>query len=250
MEVKPFKDRKDSRKDQVRDMFNQIAGQYDFLNHFLSFNTDKRWRRVLVKMLSRENRKNNPASEKIFILDVATGTGDLAFALSKIPDSQITGLDLAPEMLQIAIQKSKKRKSDIDWLVGDSENLPFPDSEFHFVTVAFGVRNYEDLSLGLKEMTRVLKPGGQLFILEFSKPGKGFFSWSYSLYSKKILPFLASLFTSEPRAYIYLPDSIAAFPSGEGMLHELKKAGLENAYFRKLTGGIASIYVGRKGSLQ
>lgn len=246
MDVKPFEESNDSRKDQVKEMFNNIADDYDFLNHFLSFNTDKGWRKKLLKMIQSERAHFSDKISEINILDVATGTGDLAFALSKVRDSKITGLDLSANMLHVAKQKAAKLNSDISWIEGDSEDLPFESNTFYFVTVAFGIRNYENLQLGLKEMIRVLKPGGKLYILEFSKPKKGLFSWSYRLYSKTILPFLASLFTKEPRAYTYLPDSIQAFPSGEEMIKELESAGLKNSSARKLTGGIATIYYGEK----
>lgn len=248
MEVKPFKDRKDSRKEQVRDMFNDIAGSYDFLNHFLSFNTDRKWRRKLVRMVDEDIKSRPESGTGIKILDVATGTGDLAFALSEIGSVHLTGLDLSEEMLNIARKKSASRNKDIIWQVGDSENLPFKDESFDFVTVAFGVRNYEDLFQGLKEMIRTLKPGGTLLILEFSKPGKGIFSMAYSFYSKKILPVVASIFTREPRAYTYLPDSIDAFPSGDDMLVIMRSAGLGDCNCQRLTGGVASIYSGTKSS--
>ena len=246
MEVKPFEESTDTRKEQVKEMFNKIAGDYDFLNHFLSFNTDKAWRRKLLKMMQSERSLFSDDITEINILDVATGTGDLAFALSKVRNSKITGLDLSAKMLDVAKQKAARINSDIRWIEGDSEELPFENNSFHFVTVAFGVRNYENLQLGLKEMIRVLKPGGKLYILEFSKPKKGLFSWSYGLYSKKILPSLASIFTKEPRAYTYLPDSIQAFPSGEEMIKELESASLKNTSSRRLTGGIATIYHGEK----
>ena len=238
MEVKPFEDQQGTRKEQVRDMFNEIASSYDFLNHFLSFNTDKRWRRKLVKKVKKE-ALNNPSNK---ILDVATGTGDLAFSLSKIPDTEVTGIDLSVEMLNIARKKSEKRKSQIKWMEGDSENLPFEDNQFDFVSVAFGVRNFEDLQKGLDEMYRVLKVNGKLYILEFSKSDKGVFSVLYSFYSKNILPKLASIFTREPRAYIYLPNSIEAFPSGKEMLSILHVSGFNQLSDKKLTAGIARIY--------
>ena len=238
MEVKPFGDQQGSRKEQVRDMFNEIAGNYDFLNHFLSFNTDKRWRKKLVRKIKKEAINNSTNK----ILDVATGTGDLAFALSKIPNTKITGIDLSVEMLNIAKKKAAKRNSDIKWFEGDSEKLPFENNQFEFVSVAFGVRNFEDLKQGLDEMFRVLKSDGKLYILEFSKADKGLFSSLYSFYSKYILPKLASIFTSEPRAYTYLPNSIEAFPSGLEMLTILEESGFTHPSDKKLTGGIARIY--------
>lgn len=238
MEVKPFEEQQGSRKEQVRDMFNEIAGSYDFLNHFLSFNTDKRWRKKLVREIRKETANNSTNK----ILDVATGTGDLAFALSKISNTEITGIDLSVEMLNIAKKKAAKRNSEIKWFEGDSEKLAFDDNQFEFVSVAFGVRNFENLKQGLDEMFRVLKNDGKLYILEFSKADKGLFSSLYNFYSKYILPKLAAIFTSEPRAYTYLPDSIEAFPSGQEMLAILEESGFTQASDKKLTGGIARIY--------
>lgn len=242
MEVKPFSESSDSRKQQVKVMFDKIAGRYDFLNHLLSFNKDKKWRKILIKKVLQETNTQN--YEAIKILDVATGTGDLAIALSKIDSCSVTGLDLSEEMLEKA--KSKSINKDIKWIVGDSEALPFNGHSFHFVTAAFGVRNFENLEQGIGEMVRVLKPSGKLFILEFSQPGSNIFGVLYSFYSKRILPLLASIFSKEPRAYTYLPKSIEVFPSGEDMCNILKSCGLSNVQYQRLSGGITSIYVGSK----
>jgi len=246
MDVKPFEDQSGSRKEQVRDMFNEIAGSYDFLNHFLSFNTDKRWRKKLVKRIKKELNVTSVNN----ILDIATGTGDLAFALSKLPATKITGIDLSVEMLNVARKKAKIRKSEIIWMEGDSENLPYENEQFDFVTVAFGVRNFENLNKGLEEIHRVLKNSGKVYILEFSKADKGLFSCLYKFYSKNILPGIASIFTKEPRAYTYLPNSIEAFPSGKEMLEEMTIAGFAETTDQKLTAGVARIYRGVKGSLK
>lgn len=244
MDVKPFENQSGTRKEQVRDMFNEIAGSYDFLNHFLSFNTDKRWRRKLVKKIKKEIDENSINN----ILDIATGTGDLAFALSQLPKTKVTGVDISVEMLNIARKKAIRRNSQIEWMEGDSEDLPYENDQFDFVTVAFGVRNFENLNKGINEIHRVLKNNGKLYILEFSKSDRGIFSFFYNLYSKRILPKLASIFTKEPRAYTYLPNSIAAFPSGDEMLAEMKKSGFSNLSDQKLTAGIARIYRGVKGN--
>ncbi|MCF8381163.1 MAG: bifunctional demethylmenaquinone methyltransferase/2-methoxy-6-polyprenyl-1,4-benzoquinol methylase UbiE [Bacteroidales bacterium] len=246
MEVKPFEDQSGTRKEQVRDMFNEIAGSYDFLNHFLSFNTDKSWRKKLVRRIKKEIDGNTGVA----ILDIATGTGDLAFALSEIPGTIVTGIDISVEMLNVARKKALSRKSQIEWTEGDSEELPYENDKFDFVTVAFGVRNFENLNKGIDEIYRVLKDSGKVYILEFSKADKGLFSTVYNFYSKTILPKLASVFTSEPRAYTYLPNSINAFPSGSEMLEEMRKSGFNELSDQKLTSGIARIYRGVKGNIE
>lgn len=243
MDVKPFKNEPGSRKEQVRDMFDRIAGKYDFLNHLLSFNTDKRWRNILYRLISDDIRQQNNDKD-LKILDIATGTGDLAFVLSAIENAGVTGLDISEEMIKVARNKAVKKNSVVDFMVGDSEKLPFKKGSFNYVTVAFGVRNFEDLQQGLIEMKRVLKPAGKACILEFSKPKPGTFALLYRFYSRRILPFVASLFTSEPRAYTYLPESISAFPEGEEMIFEMKKAGFDKLEFIRLSGGIATIYIG------
>lgn len=243
MEVKPFKDESGTRKEQVREMFNRIAGRYDFLNHLLSFNIDKKWRRKVYSLIEADRDISPDNNNTTRILDIATGTGDLAFVLSRLQGTEVTGLDLSEEMIRIAKAKEERKKAGIQFLVGDSEKLPFSPGEFNYVTVAFGVRNFEDLQAGLKEMNRVLKKGGKVFILEFSHPAPGLFSLLYKFYSSKLLPRIASIFTSEPRAYTYLPESISEFPEGEGMLNELEKAGFNEVGYKRLSGGISSIYI-------
>jgi demethylmenaquinone methyltransferase/2-methoxy-6-polyprenyl-1,4-benzoquinol methylase len=227
-------------------MFNAIAGKYDFLNHFLSMNTDVRWRRKVVRKVKLLNAGSKIPLNEIQILDVATGTGDMAIALSKLKPLSITGVDIAEEMLQVARKKvDYKGLSSIGFHLGDSEELLFPDQKFDFVTVAFGVRNYENLEKGIAEMRRVLKPGGYLLILEFSQPS-GIMGFFYNFYSKRILPSLAKLFAADPRAYQYLPESIYAFPHGEKMRDILLRAGFVTSEYKKLSGGIASLYVSGK----
>jgi demethylmenaquinone methyltransferase/2-methoxy-6-polyprenyl-1,4-benzoquinol methylase len=242
MEVKPFKNESGTRKEQVREMFNRIADRYDFLNHLLSFNIDKKWRRKVYSLIEADRSISPDIKNTSRILDIATGTGDLAFVLSRLPGTEVTGLDLSEEMIRIAKSKEAKKKAGIHFLVGDSEKLPFSQDEFNYITVAFGVRNFEDLQAGLQEMNRVLKKGGMVFILEFSHPSPGLFSLLYKFYSSKLLPRIASLFTSEPRAYTYLPESISEFPEGEGMLNEMEKAGFSDVGYKRLSGGISSIY--------
>jgi len=227
-------------------MFNAIAGKYDFLNHFLSMNTDVRWRRKVVRSVKQLSSISQIPLNELIILDVATGTGDLAFALMKLKPASVTGVDISEEMLKVAGKKSALKKvNSVSFLTGDSEALNFPDKTFDFVTVAFGVRNFEDLEKGISEMHRVLKDGGYLLILEFSQPS-GIMAFLYNFYSKRILPVLAGLFSADPRAYQYLPESIYAFPHGEKMREILLKSGFRNSEFVKLSGGIASLYTSFK----
>lgn len=221
-------------------MFDDISNRYDFLNHFLSFGIDKLWRRKLTRLLSERN--------PCFILDVATGTGDLAIALALLKPQKITGIDIAEKMLTIAREKviRKKLNTIISFETGDAENIPFPNNSFDAVTVAFGVRNYENLLMGLKEMNRVLKQGGTMMILEFSQPRANLFSHLYRIYSERIIPFIGKLISKHKQAYQYLPESVAAFPAGKDFLEILKEVGLKNNREYSLTGGIATIYMGCK----
>jgi demethylmenaquinone methyltransferase / 2-methoxy-6-polyprenyl-1,4-benzoquinol methylase len=228
------------KKEDVRIMFDDISPRYDFLNHFLSLGIDKLWRRRLIRML----RPEHPHT----ILDVATGTGDLAIALAALKPHRITGIDIAEKMLDVARKKTVKRKLDtiIDFHEGDAEKIPFTDGSFDAVTVAFGVRNYEDLLKGLKEMTRVMKHGGTMLILEFSQPQSIIVKYLYRLYSMVVIPSAGKLISGNNDAYRYLPASVAAFPSGNDFLAILRVAGLRNCRQYPLTGGIASIYRGEK----
>jgi demethylmenaquinone methyltransferase / 2-methoxy-6-polyprenyl-1,4-benzoquinol methylase len=245
--IKPYKDQPGTRKEQVQQMFNTIAGKYDFLNHFLSFNTDVRWRRKVRRLIKKLASESGRPLEELDILDVATGTGDMAIELSKLKPHSITGVDLAVEMLRIARKKADERKiPGMTFQQGDSEALEFPDKNFDFVTVAFGVRNYENLEKGLFEMQRVLKPGGHLMILEFSIPS-GIMGFLYRIYSKHILPRMARLFTNDPAAYVYLPESISVFPHGKEMTGLLLRAGFSTSKCIRLSGGIASLYVSARG---
>lgn len=229
-----------SKKDQVRSMFNKIAWRYDLLNHLLSLNIDKIWRKKLVRMLAAKN----PTS----ILDVATGTGDLAISAIKIKPQEIIGVDIANEMLEIGRKKilAKGLQSIIKLELGDSENLNFATGRFDAAMVAFGVRNFENLDLGLSEMNRVLKPQGQIFVLEFSIPTNSFVKAFYFFYFRNILPLIGKMVSKDSAAYTYLPDSVRQFPSGEAFLDRLKNAGFKNCIQHPLTFGIATIYVGDK----
>ena len=232
---------KSGKKEQVRNMFNSIAGKYDFLNHFLSVGIDHIWRRKLVSMLKKREPKN--------ILDIATGTGDLAIAIAKaIPESKIIGADISEKMLEIGQQKVEKKLLDkqIIMEMGDSEQMKYKDEEFDAVTVAFGVRNYEDLDKGLKEMNRVTQINGSVYILEFSKPTAFPIKQFYNFYFKHILPLLGKMFSKDDSAYTYLPQSVQAFPHGENFLSHLKKAGYDEVDQKIMSFGIVSIYSGIK----
>jgi len=220
-------------------MFDNIAPRYDFLNHVLSMKIDVIWRRKLVKWLGREQTDR--------ILDVATGTGDLAITLQKYTGSDVVGYDISQKMLNIGIKKIKKvgLGDKIQMIKGDAENMPFLDEEFDAITVAFGVRNFENLEKGLSEMKRVLKPKSSIFILEFSKI-EGFFAPFYKFYFKNILPRIGKIISKDNRAYTYLPDSVNAFPFGEGMKKILLDLGFSDVEYKKLNFGIATIYKATK----
>ena len=226
-------------------MFNDIAGRYDFLNHFLSFGVDKRWRKKVVTTVARHFQGR---TEGLSFLDVATGTGDLAFALAALKPLRICGLDIAPAMMEIARKKAAERnlQGTIDFTEAPAESIPFPDHTFDAVTVAFGVRNFENLNAGIKEMLRVLKPGGLMLILEFSHPGNGLFRHLYLLYSKYFIPAAGRIFSGNSEAYRYLPESVAAFPSGPDFLSVMTSCGVKSAGQQPLTMGIASLYTGEK----
>ena len=229
-----------ANKETVRTMFNEISGRYDFLNHFLSFGIDHWWRRKFVSVLSKK--------KPLLILDVATGTGDLAIAMRTLSPEKITGIDIASQMLDIGKIKIEKKKltGKIIFLTGDAESIPFPDKSFDAVTVAFGVRNFENLEKGLLEMKRILKPGGTMQILEFSHPGSAPFKQIYRFYSRFIIPFFGKIISRNNQAYSYLPESVAAFPSGDDFIRILEKIGMENSSYISLTFGISSIYSGEK----
>ena len=229
-----------SKKEQVRSMFNNIAGRYDFLNHFLSAGIDYMWRKKVIRIL----KKHNPGR----ILDVATGTADLAIEATKLRPDEIVGVDIADRMLERGREKiSKKRlKKTITLENGDSENLRFESNSFDAVTVAFGVRNFEDLDKGLSEMNRVLKPGGIAVILEFSNPKKFPVKQLYNFYFKNILPLAGRMISKHTSAYNYLPNSVGTFPDGDNFLEYMHAVNFKKTFARSLTFGIASIYTGEK----
>ncbi len=228
------------KKENVRNMFNNIAGNYDFLNHFLSMNIDHLWRRKVVKILSKHKHDT--------ILDVATGTADLAIAACKLNPTSIIGIDISEEMLKVGDEKLiKKNKNNIIKLQkADSENLPFANDTFDACMVAFGVRNFEDLNKGLKEMHRVIKPEGLVCILEFSKPKSFPVKQIYGFYFKNILPVLGKMISKDNFAYTYLPDSVSKFPEGNDFVATLGKIGFKDVKRVPLTFGIATIYHGIK----
>ena len=240
-EVKPYELSDLSKKKQVEVMFDSISSNYDFLNHFLSFGIDNIWRKKTIKIVY----KNHPK----LILDVATGTGDLAFAAQKnINPKKIIGLDLSNGMLEVGRNKISKRNLNdkLEFIQGDSENMPFENNFFDAVMVSFGVRNFENLNKGLSEIFRVLKQEGRVIVLEFSKPKKFPIKQTYYLYSKYILPFFGSLISKDKSAYHYLPESVAAFPEGNNFLDELKIVGFSECKLKILSGGIATIYYAKK----
>ncbi|TDX86612.1 bifunctional demethylmenaquinone methyltransferase/2-methoxy-6-polyprenyl-1,4-benzoquinol methylase UbiE [Epilithonimonas xixisoli] len=228
-----------SKKSQVEDMFDNIAPKYDLLNHVLSMKIDVLWRNKLVKMLSKDKPE--------LVLDVATGTGDLAITVQKGTGADVVGLDLSQQMLNVGIEKIRKQNLDgkISMQKGDAEQLPFEDNKFDGVTVAFGVRNFENLEKGLSELRRVVKENKSIYILEFSKV-EGFLGPFYMFYFKNILPAIGRLVSKDNRAYTYLPDSVNAFPFGEKMKNILLKTGFKKVEYTKLSLGIATIYKATK----
>jgi demethylmenaquinone methyltransferase/2-methoxy-6-polyprenyl-1,4-benzoquinol methylase len=228
------------KKQQVENMFDGIAHNYDFLNRLLSFRIDVLWRNRVIKMLKPFKPQR--------ILDVATGTADLAIALQKLNPQSVIGIDISAGMLAIGQQKieQKKLNNNITLQKADSENLPFEDNYFDAVTVAFGVRNFENLEKGLSEIRRVLKPDGQFIILEFSKVKVFPLKQLYHFYFRYITPFVGRIFSKSNQAYTYLPNSVAVFPEGEEMCVILQKVGFKQPLCKHVSFGIASIYHSKK----
>ncbi|MBV8325374.1 MULTISPECIES: bifunctional demethylmenaquinone methyltransferase/2-methoxy-6-polyprenyl-1,4-benzoquinol methylase UbiE [Chryseobacterium] len=228
-----------TKKSQVEDMFDNIAPKYDLLNHVLSMKIDVLWRNKLVRWMKNDNPQE--------VLDVATGTGDLAITIEKGTGSKVVGLDLSQQMLNVGVIKIKKLKLDgkISMQKGDAENLPFEDNRFDAVSVAFGVRNFENLTKGLAELRRVVKDNKSVYILEFSKV-EGFMGPFYMFYFRNILPAIGRLVSKDNRAYTYLPDSVNAFPFGEKMKQILLDTGFKKVEYKKLSLGIATIYKATK----
>lgn len=240
-QITPYKDKNATKKEQVADMFNNISKTYDFLNHFMSLGIDILWRKKAIGEL----KKIKPQ----LMLDVATGTGDFAFeAIQILNPGKVIGVDISQGMLDVADEKIKKRglAHKFEVRLGDSEKLLFEDNTFDAVTVAFGVRNYENLEQGLSDMLRVLKPGGKIVILEFSKPQKFPVKQLYNFYFNSITPAIGKMFSKNYDAYKYLPESVAAFPDGKDFLTLMHKVGFKDTKFQRLTFGVSSIYTGIK----
>jgi demethylmenaquinone methyltransferase/2-methoxy-6-polyprenyl-1,4-benzoquinol methylase len=237
--VKPY-NTDQSKKEEVTSMFDNIAHRYDFMNHFLSLGIDRIWRRKAVHSLK--------AIEPKVILDIATGTGDFAIALLKLKPKKIIGMDISKGMLEVGKKKMQDRKIDhiIDMQHGDSENLPFEDGTFDAVTVAFGVRNFENLKQGLSEMLRVTRSDGKIVILEFSKPKKFPVKQSFAIYSKYVIPFFGKNIAKDEKAYAYLPESVSVFPEGEEFTDILSELGYKSVKAQTVSGGIATLYSGTK----
>jgi len=238
--VVPYADAKEGKKAQIESMFDQVAPTYDLLNRVLSMGIDNIWRRKAINELQK--------SKPQIILDVATGTADLALMAMRLQPQKIVGIDLSEEMLAIGRKKVADRGlSDIISLEkGDAENLPYESNSFDAITVAFGVRNFENLSAGLQELYRVLKPDGKLVVLEFSQPKVFPVKQLYYLYSKYILPNIGKLVSKDAKAYDYLPASIQAFPEGQAFVNHLQTAGFKSTKCISLLFGISSIYTGEK----
>ncbi len=237
--VKPYNSDR-SKKEEVAEMFNNISGRYDFLNHFLSLGIDHLWRARAVKELREINPKR--------ILDIATGTGDFAIANLKLKPEEVVGIDISSGMLEVGKEKMKKKKVDhiVTMQLGDSEDLPFDDNYFDGLTVGFGVRNFENLEKGLAEMLRVIRPGGKAIILEFSKPKMFPIKQAFGFYSKYFIPFFGKRISKDEKAYAYLPESVAAFPEGKDFEDVLEKLKYKNIKSIPVSGGIATIYIGTK----
>ena len=238
--IKPYKNSSKGKKEQVATMFDNISANYDGLNRVISFGIDISWRKKVVQLVS----KNNPKQ----ILDIATGTGDLAIMMSQLNPDKIIGLDISAGMLDVGKRKiANVNLSDkIDMVVGDSENMPFDDNTFDAITVSFGVRNFANLDKGLTEIKRVLKPGGTFVVLETSNPTKFPLKQGYKFYTTYILPFIGKIFSRDKAAYSYLCESANIFPFGEAFNNILQKNGFINTEYRPVTFGVATIYSATK----
>ncbi len=239
--MKPYNEEQ-TKKQQVEEMFDNIAPTYDKLNHIMSLNIDRIWRRRVMRIVRR--------SKAVKIMDVATGTGDLAIAIAKRADrTQILGIDLSEEMLAVARRKVQKQGLDERIMLekGDAENLSMvADGSIDAVTVAFGVRNFENIERGLREMWRTLKPGGKLVVLEFSIPRNRVIRWMYAQYFHRLVPRIGGIISKDKRAYVYLPESVDEFPAPEKFVDMLKGCGFQRVKRRSQSFGIAHIYEATK----
>ncbi len=238
--VVPYKNENTPKKEQVRQMFNNIAYRYDFLNHFLTAGIDKYWRRKVRKIAVSDSTEH--------ILDMASGTGDLAIELAKLSPKSITGVDISEKMLDIAEKKIRKRglENIIDFKVGDAEDIEAKNNTYDVVTCAFGVRNFQDMNKGLTEFHRVLKNNGRLIVLELSIPNNLLFSFGYNMYFRYVLPLWGRIVSKDLSAYKYLPESVAQFPKPNVFLDMLTKAGFKEKYAKSVSLGIATIFVATK----
>ena len=225
----------------VREMFSGIASKYDFLNHFLSVNIDKRWRRLVRQKLESELNNQNA-----LILDVACGTGDLSIELQQHAKAKVIGTDFCRPMLAIAKEKNSKNSLSIPYIETDGMNLAFADQSFNAVTIAFGLRNFSNWQNGLRELHRVLKPGGKLAVLEFSTPVVPGFKQIFNFYFTRILPRIGGAVSGSRGAYEYLPDSVSRFPDQKKLAEMMREIGFSNVEYKNLTGGIAAIHTGTK----
>ncbi len=238
--VTPYKDSDLGKKEQVTQMFDNISDNYDGLNRVISFGIDVKWRKKVVAMIA--------AKKPSTVLDIATGTADLAILLSETAADKIVGLDLSAGMLEVGQKKVTEKKLDkkIELVLGDSEAMPFEDNYFDAITVSFGIRNFETLEKGLAEILRVLKPNGIFVILETSVPEKTPFKQGYSFYTKYILPLIGKLFSKDNVAYGYLSESASIFPYGEKLNNILRKVGFIEVKAMPQTFGVATIYSASK----
>ena len=225
----------------VREMFSGIAKRYDFLNHFLSVNTDKRWRRLVSKKL-----KDVLDREDALVLDVACGTGDLSVELQTSGKAKVVGTDFCRPMLEIAFDKNDKNKTSIPYIEADGMNLSFAGETFDAVTIAFGLRNFSNWQDGLVELHRILKKGGKLAILEFSTPIVPGFKQIFNLYFTQLLPRIGGAVSGSRGAYEYLPDSVSRFPDQKGLAKMMEETGFSSVGYKNLTGGIAALHIGTK----
>ena len=238
--ITPYRDSSLGIKEQVKQMFDNISGNYDDLNRVISLGIDVKWRKKVVALVAEKNPEN--------ILDIATGTGDLAILMTSTSAKKIVGLDLSVGMLEVGKKKiaTQNLSDKIEMVVGDSENIPFPDNYFDAITVSFGIRNFETLEKGLAEIYRVLKPGGIFVILETSVPTKFPYKQGYSFYTKMILPLIGKVFSKDKNAYGYLSTSAANFPFGEKLNNILRKVSFIDCVALPQTFGVATIYTATK----
>jgi demethylmenaquinone methyltransferase/2-methoxy-6-polyprenyl-1,4-benzoquinol methylase len=238
--ITPYKSSTLSKKEQIAQMFDTISGNYDGLNRVISFGIDVKWRKKVLALVSKKNPKT--------VLDIATGTGDLALLMAETSAEKIIGLDISAGMLEVGRKKiaNANLSNKIEMVLADSESMPFEDNSFDAITVAFGIRNFEHLDLGLKEILRVLKPNGIFVVLETSNPTKTPFKQGYSLYTKYLLPLIGKVFSKDKAAYNYLSESASVFPFGEALNNILRKNGFIEVLAEPQTFGVATIYSASK----